>query len=107
MNCILIGRGSNNYKIPHMGKRRLERLGVLPTTLRAPETVMDYWYMDDDHHINFDYLEETSDEEDNNEDDNIEDDSDEDDNDEDDNDEDDNDDDGNNEADYINNKIEV
>lgn len=84
MNCILVGRGHNNYKIPHMGKRRLERIGELPTTLRAPETVMDYWHMDDDHHINYDYLEESSDEDDNDEDDNDEDDIDEDDNDEDD-----------------------
>ncbi|XP_074347665.1 uncharacterized protein LOC141686536 [Apium graveolens] len=39
MNCmteILKHRGNNNYKLPHMGKKKLERLGLLPTQINAP-----------------------------------------------------------------------
>lgn len=53
MNNILLEHGGNEYKIPHMGKRRLERMGELPTTLRAPETVMNYWLLNNnDGHLN-------------------------------------------------------
>ncbi|KAK9749988.1 hypothetical protein RND81_02G164200 [Saponaria officinalis] len=31
MNEILIDNGNNKYKLPHVGKRRLARLGILPT----------------------------------------------------------------------------
>jgi hypothetical protein len=43
MNCILEDLGGNNYMIPHMGKQALERRGLLPTTLRGPQHVIDYW----------------------------------------------------------------
>ncbi|KAK9665958.1 hypothetical protein RND81_14G149200 [Saponaria officinalis] len=33
MNEILKVKGSNRYKIPHIGKKRLDRLGLLPTTI--------------------------------------------------------------------------
>ncbi|KAK9669319.1 hypothetical protein RND81_13G123000 [Saponaria officinalis] len=33
MNEILKVKGSNRYKIPHIGKKRLDRLGFLPTTI--------------------------------------------------------------------------
>lgn len=39
MNCmteILKQKGNNNYKLPHIGKKRLERLGLLPTYITAP-----------------------------------------------------------------------
>ena len=34
-NCIIENHGDNNYKIPHMNKERLERLGELPTALKV------------------------------------------------------------------------
>ena len=39
MNCmteILKHGGNNNYKLPHMGKEKLQRLGLLPTQISAP-----------------------------------------------------------------------
>lgn len=38
---ILKVRGSNNYKIPHMGKDRLERLGMLPENIKVDQAVVD------------------------------------------------------------------
>jgi hypothetical protein len=35
MNEIMELHGSNQYKIPHMNKRKLERLGQLPVSIRA------------------------------------------------------------------------
>ena len=35
MNCIIAHGGNNDYKIPHMGKHRLDREGRLPETIRA------------------------------------------------------------------------
>lgn len=43
MNCILDIQGGNNYKIPHMGKRSLERRGLLPATLVASQQAIDFW----------------------------------------------------------------
>jgi hypothetical protein len=37
---ILISNGGNNYKIPHMGKERLLRDGVLPLRIRASATAV-------------------------------------------------------------------
>lgn len=42
MNEILKAKGNNNYQLPHIGKKRLERLGILPTYINAPlELVQD------------------------------------------------------------------
>ena len=35
MNCIIECDGGNNYSIPHMGKRSLERAGQLPRSIHA------------------------------------------------------------------------
>ena len=35
LNMIIEDQGGNNYKIPHMGKAKLERLGILPTVLQV------------------------------------------------------------------------
>ena len=43
MNCILDCNGGNDYKIPHMGKRALERQGILPTTIEASQEALDFW----------------------------------------------------------------
>ena len=32
MECIMRHRGGNDYKLPHMGKQRLRRAGLLPTS---------------------------------------------------------------------------
>ena len=36
MNKYMEERGSNKYSIPHMGKAKLARLGMLPRTLHIP-----------------------------------------------------------------------
>ncbi|XP_021770618.1 uncharacterized protein LOC110734777 [Chenopodium quinoa] len=38
---ILKCEGGNNYKIPHMGKERLERLGLLPEILEVNQELVD------------------------------------------------------------------
>jgi hypothetical protein len=43
MNCIMDCNGGNDYKIPHLGKARMERLGLLPTTLVASPIAVDFW----------------------------------------------------------------
>ena len=40
MTEILRKDGNNNYKLPHIGKGKLERLGQLPTVLNAPLDVV-------------------------------------------------------------------
>ncbi|XP_074300833.1 uncharacterized protein LOC141632159 [Silene latifolia] len=40
MNEILKNKGNNNYKIPHMGKKRLARLNQLPTTIEPDANSM-------------------------------------------------------------------
>ena len=35
MNCVLKCNGGNDYKIPHMSKDKLERMGELPRTILA------------------------------------------------------------------------
>ena len=35
LNEIIDHNGDNDYKLPHMGKERLERLGLLPQTLEV------------------------------------------------------------------------
>jgi hypothetical protein len=42
MNEILECHGDNSYKIPHMGKERLERLGTLPTSLEVTQESEDW-----------------------------------------------------------------
>lgn len=42
MNCIIDDRGGNQYKIPHMCKDRLERLGQLPTTIPVTKAALEY-----------------------------------------------------------------
>ena len=42
MNSIIDDSGNNNYKIPHMGKERLENLGQLPTVLDATDRAAKY-----------------------------------------------------------------
>jgi len=42
MNEIIEHRGDNNYKLPHMNKDRLERLGVLPTVLEVTQEAQQY-----------------------------------------------------------------
>ena len=37
---ILEVKGGNNYKIPHMNKDRLERIGALPNVLEVEERVV-------------------------------------------------------------------
>jgi len=34
-------KGSNNYKLPHIGKKRLERLGLLPDVLKVDQQIID------------------------------------------------------------------
>ena len=44
MSCmteILKNDGNNNYKLPHIGKRKLERLGQLPSVITAPLDVVE------------------------------------------------------------------
>ena len=43
MNCILDCNGGNDYKIPHMGKRALERQGILPATIEASQEALGFW----------------------------------------------------------------
>ncbi|XP_057532917.1 uncharacterized protein LOC130810808 [Amaranthus tricolor] len=38
---VLKVRGGNNYKLPHMGKKRLDRLGELPSQLEVPTELID------------------------------------------------------------------
>jgi hypothetical protein len=50
-NCVIQHEGSNKYTTPHMGKQRLERAGLLPTTIRAVDfagNVPDYGYINED-----------------------------------------------------------
>ena len=37
---ILKVKGGNNYKIPHIGKHRLERAGMLPTKVEIPRELV-------------------------------------------------------------------
>ena len=37
MNQIIDNHGGNNYKIPHMGTDRLERIGELPLVIRVTD----------------------------------------------------------------------
>jgi len=42
-NCLISVMkvdGGNNYKLPHMGKARLARLGRLPTNLQCPVDIL-------------------------------------------------------------------
>jgi hypothetical protein len=39
-NMVLQNQGSNQYRIPHMGKERLEREGILPTTIEVHDFVV-------------------------------------------------------------------
>ena len=43
MNKILDCHGGSNYKIPHLGKEKLEREGRLPLVLKVTETAWDFW----------------------------------------------------------------
>ncbi len=38
---VLKDRGGNNYKNPHIGKARLDRLGMLPKQLEVPLELLD------------------------------------------------------------------
>ena len=38
---VLKARGGNNYKNPHIGKQRLDRLGMLPRQLEVPPELID------------------------------------------------------------------
>ncbi|XP_057548114.1 uncharacterized protein LOC130826548 [Amaranthus tricolor] len=38
---VLKARGGNNYKNPHIGKQRLDRLGMLPRQLEIPQELID------------------------------------------------------------------
>ena len=42
MNKILDCHGGSNYKIPHLGKEKLEREGRLPLVLKVTETAWDF-----------------------------------------------------------------
>lgn len=42
LNQIIDHGGDNNYKIPHMGKLALERVGQLPVTLPVTDTALQY-----------------------------------------------------------------
>ena len=42
LNCILEEGGDNCYKLPHMKKDRLERLGQLPTLLDVTDEAAPY-----------------------------------------------------------------
>jgi len=42
MNRIIDLHGDNHYKIPHIGKDKLQRLGQLPKTIRASDTAYAY-----------------------------------------------------------------
>ena len=37
---ILKDKGGNNYKIPHMKKRMLDRIGALPQNLQVPDSLI-------------------------------------------------------------------
>ena len=39
LNCALERNGDNDYKIPHMGKEKLEKEGKLPTVLEVVDCV--------------------------------------------------------------------
>ena len=41
MTDILKQGDNNNYKLPHIGKKRLERLGELPTQMTTPLDVVE------------------------------------------------------------------
>ena len=41
MNKRIKHNGSNHYSIPHMSKRKLERLGQLPVSIVAATSVFD------------------------------------------------------------------
>ncbi|XP_074356479.1 uncharacterized protein LOC141696200 [Apium graveolens] len=41
MTDILKNDGNNNYKLPHIGKKRLERLGQLPSQMIAPLDIVE------------------------------------------------------------------
>ena len=38
---VLKAKGGNNYKNPHIGKQRLDRLGMLPRQLEIPQELID------------------------------------------------------------------
>ena len=38
---MLKARGGNNYKNPHIGKQRLDMLGLLPRQLEIPQELID------------------------------------------------------------------
>ncbi|XP_057538135.1 uncharacterized protein LOC130815663 [Amaranthus tricolor] len=38
---VLKAKGDNNYKNPHIGKQRLDRLGMLPRQLKIPQELID------------------------------------------------------------------
>ena len=38
---VLKARGGNNYKNPHIGKQRLDRLGMLSRQLEIPQELID------------------------------------------------------------------
>ena len=40
-NEIICCHGDNNYKVPHLGKERLDRRGELPTVLPVIEEALD------------------------------------------------------------------
>ena len=42
MNEILKDQGSNDYKLPHMGKEKLEREGQLPIVLEVAAETSQY-----------------------------------------------------------------
>jgi hypothetical protein len=42
MNCILEHEGGNDYRLPYLGRRALEQQGLLPTTLLAPQSAIDF-----------------------------------------------------------------
>ena len=41
MKEVLKVKGGNNYKIPHMGKRSLDRQGILPTDIEVEQSLID------------------------------------------------------------------
>ena len=42
MNEIIDDKGDNKYKIPHMGKDRLERTNQLPVSLEVTQEALNY-----------------------------------------------------------------
>lgn len=42
LNEIIIHSGDNDFKIPHMGKQHLERIGQLPVTIPVTETALQF-----------------------------------------------------------------